>query len=287
IQITATGLSSSLLPGITYEEIPGLKFYPDQPVTEDTADELGVTGSRAEGTAIVTSEAGDFVIPELVVYWWNTASDMLEESVIPAQTLKVIQGATPIPNSMPDLSGLQPEPGAFSSGGAATPAPQTSGLYLFWISATTVFAVAWLFSTLMWLRSRQQLAYAVTATPAMTRKEKKEVRQPPASADAALKVLKTAVAKGNPGDIKRCFLAWGQALFEDSNLITLGRIQARFSDNELDSALNSLEQSLYSLENAGGIDGELLINAVSRLHRKGKDVTKKKTDYSLPPLYKN
>ncbi len=65
IQITATGLSSSLLPGITYEEIPGLKFYPDQPVTEDTADELGVTGSRAEGTAIVSSEAGDFVIPSL------------------------------------------------------------------------------------------------------------------------------------------------------------------------------------------------------------------------------
>lgn len=287
IQITATGLSSSLLPGITYEEIPGLKFYPDQPVTEDTADELGVTGSRAEGTAIVTSEAGDFVIPELVVYWWNTASDMLEESVIPAQTLKVIQGATPIPNSMPDLSGLQPEPGAFSSGGAATPAPQTSGLYLFWISATTVFAVAWLFSTLMWLRSRQQLAYAVTATPAMTRKEKKEVRQPPASADAALKVLKTAVAKGDPGDIKRCILAWGQALFEDHNLLTLGSIQAHFNDNELDNALYSLEQSLYSQENAGEVDGELLINAISRLHREGKPVRKKKTEYSLPPLYKN
>jgi hypothetical protein len=162
-----------------------------------------------------------------------------------------------------------------------------TGLYLFWISATTVFAAAWLFSTLMWLRSRQQLAYALTATPTMTRKEKKEVRQPAASADMALKVLKTAVAKGDPSDIKRCILAWGQALFEDRNLITLGRIQARFSDNELDNALDSLEQSLYSLKNAGGIDGELLINAVSRLHRKGKDVTKKKTDYSLPPLYKN
>ena len=287
IKISATGLNSSLLPGISYEEIPGLKFYPDQPVTEDTADEFGVTGSRAEGIAIVSSEAGDFVIPELVVYWWNTATDILEESVIPAQTLKVIEGASPIYNSMPDLSGLQPEPGAFSSGGAATPAPQMTGLYLFWISATTVFAAAWLFSTLMWLRSRQQLAYALTATPTMMRTEKKEVRQPAASADMALKVLKTAVAKGDPSDIKRCILAWGQALFEDRNLITLGRIQARFSDNELDNALNSLEQSLYSLKNAGGIDGELLINAVSRLHRKGKDVTKKKTDYSLPPLYKN
>ncbi len=177
---------------------------------------------------------------------------------------------------MPDLSGLQPGPGAFSSGGAATPAPQTSGLYLFWILATTVFAVAWLFSTLMWLRSRQQLAYAVTATPAMTRKEKKEVRQPPASADAALKVLKTAVAKGDPGDIKRCILVWGQALFEDHNLITLGRIQACFGDNELDNALNSLEQSLYSLENAGGIDGELLINAVSVFTVKAKLSGKRK-----------
>jgi len=63
IRLTATGLSSSLLPGITYEDMSGLKFYPDQPVREDSADDLGVTGSRTEGTAIVPSEAGEFVIP--------------------------------------------------------------------------------------------------------------------------------------------------------------------------------------------------------------------------------
>lgn len=287
IRITATGLSSSLLPGITYEDIPGLKFYPDQPVTEDSADELGVTGSRAEGTAIVPSEAGDFIIPELVIYWWNTTTDMLEETIIPAQTMRVLQGSTPLSSSMPDFSNLQQNNVEQVTSSASSPSTQTSGLYLFWITTTTVFAVAWLFSTMMWLRSRQQLAYAVTATPAMMNRDKKTVHQAPPTADAALKVLKTALVKGDPGEIKRSMLAWGQALFQDSEVLTLSAIQAQFRDDELDRQVKLLEQSLYSGESESVVDVDALTTIISRLHVEGKPAKNTKQDYNLPPLYKN
>jgi len=287
IRITATGLSSSLLPAITYEDIPGLKFYPDQPVTEDSADELGVTGSRAEGTAIVPSEAGDFIIPELVIYWWNTTTDMLEETIIPAQTMQVLQGSTPLSSSMPDFSNLQQNNVEQLTSSASSPSTQTSGLYLFWITATTVFAAAWLFSTVMWLRSRQQLAYATTATPAMMNREKKTVYQAPPTADGALKVLKTALAKGDPGEIKRSMLAWGQAMFQESEILTLSAIQSQFHDDELNRQVKLLERSLYSEQSESLVDADALATVINRLHIEGKPQKNNKQDYNLPPLYKN
>ena len=51
--ITAAGLSSSLLPGLTYKDIPGLRVYSDQPVGEDNDKADGVNGKRKVGSAIV------------------------------------------------------------------------------------------------------------------------------------------------------------------------------------------------------------------------------------------
>ena len=236
IQISASGLSSSLLPGITYADLPGLKFYPDQPSSEDSANELGVTGSRTEGTAIVPSEAGDFVIPEVVIPWWNTTTDSLERAVIPARTLTVQPGVTSnqsFSNNLPNIPLNQP----VLDSAIALPATQTSGLYLFWITTTAVFAVAWFFSTAMWLRSRRQLAFISTATPAMMPQQKQRKQDKPVSANAnmALKVLKTAIDKGNAADIRRCLIAWAQAFYEDETLLTLSQLAQRSGKDELNA----------------------------------------------------
>lgn len=290
IRLTATGLSSSLLPGVTYDDIPGLKFYPDQPVREDSADENGVTGSRAEGTAIVPSEAGDFVIPEVVIPWWNTTTDTLEQAVIPAKTLNVMPGAAPASRpAPPDLSALSDANRQPLGGGSPlAPASQTSGLYLFWIAATAVFAVAWLFSTAMWLRNRRQLAFLTTATPAMLPPQRQGVQKAaPANADNALKVLKTALKQGTPVEIRRCLITWGQALFRDPTLMTLGSLGRYCADPELDPLLEQLEQSSYSDTATDGFDAARLEAIVTRIHKQGGQVKQDKRDYSLPPLYKN
>ncbi len=293
IQISASGLSSSLLPGISYADLPGLKFYPDQPSSEDSANELGVTGSRTEGTAIVPSEAGDFVIPEVVIPWWNTTTDSLERAVIPARTLTVKPGATssqPFSGNLPNIPLNQP---ALDTG-TALPATQTPGLYLFWITTTAVFAVAWFFSTAMWLRSRRQLAYVSTATPAMMPRQKQGKQDKPASVNAsmALKVLKTAIDKGNAADIRLSLIAWGKAFYEDETLLTLSQLAQRAGSDELKGLLQHLEQSLYSDKNDEGqlnnqMDKKALLSSISGLHKKGPGKVKVKNDYSLPPLYKN
>ncbi|MDG1850527.1 MAG: hypothetical protein P8J44_00255, partial [Gammaproteobacteria bacterium] len=293
IQISASGLSSSLLPGITYADLPGLKLYPDQPSSEDSANELGVTGSRTEGTAIVPSEAGDFVIPEVVIPWWNTTTDSLERAVIPARTLTVQPGVTSnqsFSNNLPNIPLNQP----VLDSAIALPATQTSGLYLFWITATAVFAVAWFFSTAMWLRSRRQLAFISTATPAMMPQQKQRKQDKPVSVNAnmALKVLKTAIDKGNATDIRRCLIAWAQAFYEDETLLTLSQLAQRAGKDELNDLLKQLEQSLYSdisdkHQDKGQADHKALFSIISSLHKQGVVKGKTGKDYSLPPLYKN
>lgn len=293
IQISASGLSSSLLPGITYADLPGLKFYPDQPSSEDSANELGVTGSRTEGTAIVPSKAGDFVIPEVVIPWWNTTTDSLERAVIPARTLTVQPGVTSnqsFSNNLPNIPLNQP----VLDSAIALPATQTSGLYLFWITATAVFAVAWFFSTAMWLRSRRQLAFISTATPAMMPQQKQRKQDKPVSVNAnmALKVLKTAIDKGNATDIRRCLIAWAQAFYEDETLLTLSQLAQRAGKDELNDLLKQLEQSLYSdisdkHQDKGQADHKALFSIISSLHKQGVVKGKTGKDYSLPPLYKN
>ena len=293
IQISASGLSSSLLPGITYADLPGLKFYPDQPSSEDSANELGVTGSRTEGTAIVPSQAGDFVIPEVVIPWWNTTTDSLERAVIPARTLTVQPGVTSnqsFSNNLPNIPLNQP----VLDSAIALPATQTSGLYLFWITTTAVFAVAWFFSTAMWLRSRRQLAFISTATPAMMPQQKQRKQDKPVSVNAnmALKVLKTAIDKGNATDIRRCLIAWAQAFYEDETLLTLSQLAQRAGKDELNDLLKQLEQSLYSdisdkHQDKGQADHKALFSIISSLHKQGVVKGKTGKDYSLPPLYKN
>lgn len=287
IRITARGLSSSLLPGITYEDMPGLKFYPDQPVTEDTANDRGVTASRTEGTAIVPSEAGDFVIPEVVIPWWNTETDTLERAIIPARTLSVMPGAASAQPTAPDVSALTRNNQSAATN-PLTPATQTSGLYLFWISSTAVFAAAWLFSTVMWLRNRRELAFMTIATPAMLPRQSASSHQaPPPSADSALKVLHTALAKGSPAEIKRCLIAWGKALYQDESLRTLAQLLNYSADSELAILLAELEKSLYSDGSVAEPDRDRLEQVVNQVHKKGRPNKKAAKDYSLPPLYKN
>jgi len=293
IQISASGLSSSLLPGISYEDLPGLKFYPDQPSSEDSANELGVTGSRTEGTAIVPSEAGDFVIPEVVIPWWNTTTDSLERAVIPPRTLSVQPGTVRSQQFSGNLPNIPLNQITLDTG-TALPATQTPGLTLFWITTTAVFAVAWFFSTAMWLRSRRMLAFVSTATPSMMPQKKQRKQDKPVSVDAgmALKVLKTAIDKGNAADIKRCLIAWAQAFYENETLLTLSQISRRAGTDELNELLNQLEQSLYSdktegSQEQGPADHKKLLTIITSLHKQGGLKGRQKNDYSLPPLYKN
>lgn len=290
ITITATGLSSSLLPGITYKDLNGLRFYPDQPVRDDSANADGVVGKRKEGTAIVASQPGDFLLPEVKLAWWNTKTDRMEYATLPSKTIKVLPAL-----NAPDANGVNPTNMAPAQGQGQIGAASDTGALgsnPLWISTTVVFATLWLATMFLWLRNRQQLAYVETTAAAPN-----VVRMPdsggnaiiakPASIDAsmALRVLKTACDNKLLPDIRKAALKWGQATFDNAELMTLDQLATVCNDNNLSSLLSRLDQALYGHGEGSSFDAQGLYERVALLHKQGfKPASGDK--YALRPLYK-
>jgi hypothetical protein len=295
IVLTATGLSSSLLPGVEYGDLNGLKYYPDQPAREDVADKNGIVGKRSEGTAIVASQPGEFVLPEVQLPWWNTTTDSMEIATLPARTITVVPAAgstSSTANGTPDfvaISGQQalPDTGANTDGDDA-------GTSVLWMSTTALFAAAWLFSTMMWLRSRQQVAYAETVGNAqakvtlMPEPGKAVSTEKLADPETCLKVLKIACDNSHLADIRKALLRWGQGSFRTANILTLDTL-AHYCQNESLTALcRELDIALYGSTTPNtAFNCKALYAEVAGLHKNGVMQNQGEGKYSLPPLYKN
>lgn len=292
IVLTATGLSSSLLPGITYASQPGLKFYGDQPVREDLANREGVIGKRSEGTAIVASDPGNYVLPEVRVPWWNTTANRLETATLPARTLTI-----------PEPEGgefVEPEVDFVPLSGSNAPAAPVqvasggdAGNNLLWIGTTVGFACLWLFSTMMWLRSRREGVEAALVLPQAHAPQTADAKQKAAAAkspdaDVCLRVLHTACANNNLHDVRAALLKWGQASF-NSGPMSLDQLAQRCGDAKLSEQVRALDSALYGNakdgNGQGSFDNKALYEQVAALHKRG--VNRDDGDrFALPPLYK-
>lgn len=288
IVMTATGLSSSLLPGITYEPQPGLKFYGDQPVREDLANRDGVVGKRSEGTAIVASDPGNYQLPEVRVPWWNTTTNHLETATLPARTLVIPEpaGGEPVERDVDfvPITGSETEAAPVQGAGG-----NAGGTNLLWIGTTVGFACLWLFSTMMWLRSRREGAEAALVLPqahapqATNGKAKTAASAGTPDADVCLRVLNTACANDNLHDVRAALLKWGQASFA-SGPMSLDQLAQRIGDAAFSAQVRALDSALYG--NArGSFDSKALYEQVAALHKRG--VNRENGDrFALPPLYK-
>ena len=65
ITIAALGLTAVQLPDLSFEEIDGLKQYPDKPVVEDRPEKSGITGLKQIKVALIPTAAGTYTLPEI------------------------------------------------------------------------------------------------------------------------------------------------------------------------------------------------------------------------------
>lgn len=89
IEIRAVGQQAAVIPALPSQDLGDCKRYPDQPRIEDRQDASGITGIRRESEAIVPSRPGPLVLPEIRITWWNTSTETLDETVLPARTIEV------------------------------------------------------------------------------------------------------------------------------------------------------------------------------------------------------
>ncbi len=287
VTLNAKGLSSSLLPSITYQNQPGLRFYPDQPLREDGMDRSGVFGKRSEGTAIVPSQPGEFTLPEVRVPWWNTDTDTLEVAVLPARTFTVQPSGAGDPQNPVLGDGNVPAPFERQAAAGASSSAST-----FWIGTTVLFAAAWAFTLLLWLRARQQPNFAFAMGGAALRMPENKKGKADAAgvndptADASLRALKAACDAGQLREVRAALLQWAQAASGDRSLRTLAALDQHCGDPEFSAQLRALDAALYGSGGAA-VDCRALYARAAALHKQGLSKDGQNDKYALPPLYRN
>jgi hypothetical protein len=93
LTVQAKGLSGSQIPQIQIPATAGLRIYPEKPESETRSDGESLYGSSRQGITLIPTKAGELVIPEIRLTWWDTVAEHERVTTVPSLTLKVTGGA--------------------------------------------------------------------------------------------------------------------------------------------------------------------------------------------------
>lgn len=137
--VDAIGLEENMILEPVWPELPNARIYPDQPQGITRDDGHWVLGHKEFRYAIVPEKAGELVLPELQVHWWDTKNNRQRTARLPEHRMSVKPSAL-VPPSPP--AAIQGEPDA-----AGTIAPMASvsrGQPAYWRWLALLFAALWL-----------------------------------------------------------------------------------------------------------------------------------------------
>jgi len=89
ITLSVLGVDESVLPDFPDRLPPSIKAYPDQPQITSVNKDGTLIAQRVENIALVPSRAGNFVLPEISIPWFNTLTKQTEFAKLPAQSITV------------------------------------------------------------------------------------------------------------------------------------------------------------------------------------------------------
>ena len=89
VTLTALGVVEEQLPDIPEFSPPNFKLYPDQDNTTTVEKDQSLISQRQTSLAIIPTEPGNFVLPEITIPWFNTLTQKTEYATIPARSITV------------------------------------------------------------------------------------------------------------------------------------------------------------------------------------------------------
>lgn len=251
---------------LTPEQPEGVQAYGEPASTETSESRNGVRARLAQQWALIANQAGELVLPEVRLRWWDTRSDQARESVIPERRITIDPGA--IPRGQPErpatgANGLTPDP-------VVKPTPPQrvvdAGL---WPWLALVLGLGWLLTVAAWLVSAGRRSSANS-------------RKPPERKVVSLQALLAAVESGHPAAARKALLAWGQQRHAPLPVRSLEELARREAAPGLAEALAELDAALYSGPHAPAWSADQLRRCLRQLPR---HPTASEHAVGLPPLY--
>ncbi len=268
LTLTAKGLTAAQLPPLTMAPVDGIKFYPDQPQTQDQKADSGVTGIRTETVAIVPTKSGELTLPPIAVTWWDTDSKQQRQATLPATTIQVApSAAAPIAQPIPDIEIKQP------TSVATEPASAESSTPWLWIVLTCAFALLSGFLGLEIYRLKRRPGRRDIEQASAENVDEKE----------AYKALVRTCAGDNLTAIRQAYLDWARVHWPSENILSIEASLSQIRDDDLKRCLKDLDRALYSDRENTPWSGEQLRQCLEQYRRNTNDPVNEAP--SLRPLY--
>ncbi|WP_395341689.1 BatD family protein [Ningiella sp. W23] len=103
VTLTALGLIEEQLPMIEPRYHPSFKTYPEQAEKATVERNNRLIAQLVQSTAIIPSEVGSFVLPEISVPWFDVNSGETRFATLPARTINVVAPAATVGVTTPDI----------------------------------------------------------------------------------------------------------------------------------------------------------------------------------------
>jgi hypothetical protein len=188
--IDAVGLEEHMLEEPVWPALSDARIYPDQPQGISRDDGQWVRGHKEFRYAIVPETAGELLLPEIQLDWWDTTSDQARTAVLPELRVAVA------PSELtPSASRL---PGGVSAVGQFAELDTAAGDASAWRMAAFVFAGLWL-ATLVWSWRRP---------PGQRRAASPQRDEPAGTEKELLRRLKQACQECNAGRARTLMRSW-------------------------------------------------------------------------------
>lgn len=269
--LTVVGQTEEQLPEIKSIYPPSLKTYPDQSETVSTQKNGQIIAQRIQSTAIIPSTPGSIVLPGATVNWFNTRTQQVEQASIPARTIMVepskeAETSSPLPNpAVTDTRDSSEKPDLNN--------PLIQPANNIWIGLTVTFALLWLITLIMLLRTRTRVNNTQPSSQSAAKIDSSEI---------SLETLLASVNAGQHSTIQRHLTQWLQHQLNRPTY-SLPQLLSLTEASEISAQYNKLLANRFSAESSRWSSAPLLaaIKAFAAAQK-----TKQKTSHkTVPALY--
>lgn len=242
--ISAKGMIASQLPELPEWLESTIKQYPYQPVLKDDNGDKGIVASRTEKVTMIPNQAGEYIVPEISISWWNTKFDRQEVASIPARKIHVVSSTAVISTGFSnpfyeslgsiEISDTENVSGDIMLDNPPNPGNQVRQAEQVWQVISLVLLVIWLVTVALWLRSRNNVS-------STTQGEQNSAN----SLRAVIKDLKLACESNEPAMAKDALLRWARLSWKEKSPSSISEIATR-SNEALTKEIYLISSVLYS-----------------------------------------
>jgi len=290
ITLTASGLSKAQLPTLEMKSSHGLKIYPDQAELHSNLSNDRLVSQKIQNFAIVPSAAGNFLLPEMNITWFNTITNKIEQATLPSKTISVkeVEGSI-IANSLDGFNQAVNTNNLTDSGNSAHDVENISGQKSIADQRTLkqdkrlqwLFLGLWLLTILGWVI---HIIYLKKQGPGREELQSNKL----AKTGNHYLALLGACKKNNAEQALHLVLPWLRELLTSNKpgleINNIAQAQTIVQEQSFATALNDLQQHLYgksALNGAPSWQGMALLTAIQLVH---KQQNTKATTPKLSPL---